>query len=156
MAAPAGNQFWKLRSTHGRDLIFSSPQILWQACIEFFEAWDQRVWVKKDWVGKDAIPVDRETRAPYTLTGMFTFLDIDRKTWDLYRNREEFIPIISRVEQIIFTQKIEGAAVGAYNANIVARELGLKDNQDVTTGGEKINTTPNINLQIDGEDIKLK
>jgi len=132
MSAPKGNQFWKLRSTHGRELIFSSPEILWQACIEYFEATDARKWTKKDWVGKDAIEVTRETDTPYTLTGLFVFLDIDRKTWDLYRNREEFIPVITRIEQIMFTQKLEGAAVGAFNASIIARDLQLKEVSEVS------------------------
>ncbi len=137
MSAPNGNQFWKLRSKHGRDLIFSSPTILWEACVEYLEATDARKWVKKDWVGKDAHEVLREVDTPYTLTGLFVFLDIERKTWDLYRQREEFIPVITRVEQIMFTQKFEGASVGAFNANIISRDLGLKDTSDVNVSDSR-------------------
>lgn len=141
MAAPQNNQFWKLRSKHGRDLIFSSPTILWEACCEYFEATDNRKWVKKDWVGKDATEVNRETETPYTWTGLYLFLDIDHKTWGLYEDREDFIPISARVKLIIFTQKFEGAAVGAFNANIIARDLGLTDKQEntVKTGPVIIN-----------------
>lgn len=138
MPAPEGNQFWKQRCTHGREMIFSSPTILWEACCEYFEATDARKWVKKDWVGKDAIPVERETSTPYTLSGLYVFLDIDRTTWDLYRKREDFISVVTRVQDIMFAQKFEGAAVGAYNSSIIARDLGLKESTDVTTGGEKI------------------
>ena len=133
--APEGNQFWKLRSKHGRDMIFSSPTILWEACVEYFEATDARLWVKKDWVGKDAVEVLRESQPPYTLSGLYVFLDIDRKTWDSYRKREDFFPIVTRVEQIMFTQKFEGAAVGAFNHNIIARELGLLDKQEIKHEG---------------------
>jgi len=129
MAAPKGNQFWKLRSKHGRDLIFSSPTLLWEACCEYFEATDTRKWVRKDWVGKDAVEVERETDTPYTLTGLYVFLDISKQTWSDYRDREGFIDVITRVEQIMYTQKFEGATVGAFNANIIARDLGLKDSQ---------------------------
>jgi hypothetical protein len=38
----------------------------------------------------------------------------------------------------MFTQKFEGATVGAFNANIIARDLGLKDQTDVTTNGNDI------------------
>lgn len=131
MAAPQGNQFWKQRSTHGRDLIFSSPEILWQACIEYFEKTDERKWIKKDWVGKDAIEVYREVETPYTLSGLFVFLDIDHKTWDQYRGRDGYTEITTRVQQIMFTQKLEGAAVGAFNASIIARDLQLKDVSEV-------------------------
>ena len=29
MAAPKGNQFWMLRSKHGRDKLFATPEALW-------------------------------------------------------------------------------------------------------------------------------
>lgn len=131
MAAPAGNQFWKLRSKHGREKIFSSPDILLEAACEYFEATDRRKWIKTEFNGKDAIKCEVPTETPYTLTGLFLYLDIDRKTWDLYRQREEFIPVITRVEAIIYTQKFEGASVGAFNASIIARDLGLADKKDV-------------------------
>lgn len=110
---------------------------MWQACIEYFEVTDARKWYKTEFNGKDAIECKVPTETPYTLTGLFVFLDIDRKTWDLYRHREDFIPIVTRVEQIIYTQKIEGASVGAFNANIVARELGLKDVSDVNVNDSR-------------------
>lgn len=139
MAAPIGNQFWKLRATHGRDLIFSSPSILWQACIEYFEATDKRKWVKKDWVGKEAIEVERETDTPYTLMGLYIFLDITAQTWADYRKREDFIETITRVEQIIYLKKFEGAAVGAYNPSIIARDLGLVDKKEIDKSVTKVN-----------------
>lgn len=141
MASPSGNQFWKLRSTHGRELIFSSPTILWEACCEYFESTDARKWVKKDWVGKDAHAVDRETQTPYTWSGLCLFLDIDVKTWALYENREDFIPICTRVRQIIITQKLEGATVGAFNPMIVSRDIGLVDKTE--------NKNENVNYNIE-------
>jgi hypothetical protein len=134
MAAPIGNQFWKLRSKHGREKIFESPENLWQAAVEYFEATDKRKWIQKDWVGKDAHQVERETDTPYTITGLCLYLDIDEKSFNNYTNKEEykdFFPIITRIRQIIYTQKFEGATVGAYNANIIARDLGLRDKQEI-------------------------
>ena len=37
MAASKNNQFWKLRSKHGRDTLFSSPELLWSAAYEYFD-----------------------------------------------------------------------------------------------------------------------
>lgn len=136
MAAPLENQFWKQRTKHGRDKIFENPEILWEAACEYFEATDTRKWVRKDWVGKDAEEVERESTPPYTLSGLYIFLDIDRKTWELYREREDFIPIVTRIEGIIYTQKFEGASVGAFNANIIARDLGLADKRDEKKDGK--------------------
>lgn len=153
MSAPKGNQFWKLRSKHGRDKIFESPEILWEAACEYFEATDARKWIKTEFNGKDATKCEVPTDTPYTLTGLFVFLDISAQTWKDYRERKDFIEIITRVEQIIYTQKFEGASVGAYNANIIARDLGLKDNSDITSGGQPL---PVITTMVDGKVIDLK
>jgi len=45
MAAPKGNQFWKTRSSHGRNPIFPTPDALWDAACEYFQ-WveDNPLW----------------------------------------------------------------------------------------------------------------
>ena len=44
------------------------------------------------------------------------------------------------MEESIETQQFEGACVGAFNANIIARKLGLADTQEVddTNGGKEL------------------
>lgn len=44
MAASKNNQFWKLRSKHGRDTLFSSPEFLWSAACEYFDWCDENPW----------------------------------------------------------------------------------------------------------------
>ena len=141
--ATIGNQWWKLRAKHGRDKIFKSPEELWNACCEYFEATDARKWVKKDWVGKDATEVERKSDTPYTITGLCIFLGVNRGYFSDFKQNcsPDFSEIITRVEDIMFTQKFEGATVGAFNHNIIARDLGLTDKTDVTSGGEKIEQT---------------
>jgi len=132
--APKGNQFWMLRSKHGRDKLFASPELLWKAAQEYFKHTDKRKWVKKDWVGKDALKVERETETPYTISGMCLYFDCSREWWNEFKNskHEDFIQVITRIEQIIYTQKFEGAVVGAFNANIISRDLGLIDKSELT------------------------
>lgn len=129
MPAPAGNQFWKARAKHGRDKIFSSPQDLWVACVEYFE------WVESNplWEAKvtqyQGVPVDMtlpKMRA-MTISGLCLFLDICEDTWANYRKNEDFFGVISKAEKVIYNQKLSGAAADLLNANIIARELGLKD-----------------------------
>lgn len=122
-------EWW--RPKVGRPRIYNSPEELWQDCVEYFEETDARKWVKKDWVGKDADEVLRETETPYTLTGLFVSLDIGAKTWFDYKQRPEFSAIITRVEAICTTQKVEGALVGAFAHNLVARLEGIKEQTDV-------------------------
>jgi hypothetical protein len=149
MSAPAGNQFWKQRATHGREKIWETPELLWESCMEYFEATDNRKWIKKDWVGKDAEEVERETETPYTWTGLYLFLDCVHSTWQEYEKRQDFTAITARVRHIIYTQKFEGAAVGAFNANIIARDLNLKDSTETDVNIKQI---PKIEYEMPPED----
>lgn len=66
-----------------------------------------------------------------TLSGLCLFLDIHEDTWRLYRAKEDFIEVTTRAEKVIYDQKFSGAAADLLNANIIARDLGLKDRQEV-------------------------
>jgi hypothetical protein len=129
MAAPKGNRFWEARSSHGRDPKFASSDDLWAACCEYFE------WVDDNplWEGKafsyqgEIIKTDMPKMRAMTLSGLCIFLDIARSTWSEYSKKEDFSNITTRVEEIIFDQKFSGAAADLLNANIIARDLGLKD-----------------------------
>ena len=132
MAATKGNQWWKLRSSHGRNPKFETPEQLWDASVEYFEATDSRKWNKIEFHGKDAERCIVEQETPYTKTGLYIFLDISKDTWVNYKERKGFLEVSTRVEGIIYTQKFEGASVGAFNSSIIARDLGLKDNSELT------------------------
>ncbi|MFW5394207.1 terminase small subunit, partial [Yersinia sp. 2544 StPb PI] len=66
-----------------------------------------------------------------TLKGLCLFLDISDETWRSYRAREDFIGVITRAENVIYDQKFSGAAADLLNANIIARDLGLKEQSQV-------------------------
>ncbi len=142
MAAPIGNNFWENRSKHGRPALFESADLLWEAATEYFKATQTRKWIKKDWVGKDAVEVERENETPFTLAGFCIYANASRHWWNELRKRKEeskdvdFLEVITRIEDIMYTQKFEGAAVGAFNANIISRELGLADKQEVDLKAE--------------------
>ena len=54
MGAPTGNEFWKLRSKHGRDKLFQSPELLWDAAEEYFQWSVDNPLIEIDYKGKDA------------------------------------------------------------------------------------------------------
>jgi hypothetical protein len=134
MAAPKGNRFWEARSSHGRDKIFSDEAVLWDAALEYFE-WveDNPLKGAKLFKIKNDEDKDEITESPYskmramTIEGLCLFLDIGTSTWYEYRADEDFADIISRIESVIYSQKFAGAAADLLNANIIARDLGLKD-----------------------------
>lgn len=132
MGAPSGNEFWKLRSKHGRDKIFENPEHLWEAACEYFQWCEQHPLIEIDFRGKDANEVELPKMRAFTWDGLELFIDIhslrDYKTKQEYK---DFSQVITRIEKIIYNQKFTGAAAGFLNPNIIARDLGLADKREV-------------------------
>ena len=153
MSAPEGNQFWKLNSKHGKEKLFSSPDLLWEAAMEYFLWIDEHPLLEQDFIGKDVIEIHRNKMRPYTMKGLCLYLQCNEKY--IYQIKDElFLPVIDKIKSIIFTQKFEGAAAGMLKENLIARDLGLKDSTDITTDGEKINIPHNVSYK--GEDVTPK
>ncbi|UAN59012.1 DNA-packaging protein [Serratia sp. JSRIV004] len=133
MAAPKGNRFWEARSSHGRNPKFESPEALWDACCEYFE-WveanplkETKAFAFQGVVTKEELPKMRAM----TIVGLCIFLDIARSAWYTFKAMEGFSDITTRAEEIIYNQKFSGAAADLLNANIIARDLGLKEQSQV-------------------------
>lgn len=129
MAAPKGNQFWKARTKHGRDKLFASADALWEACCEYFQWVEDNPLMAAELVkfqGQATLTEVPKMRA-MTIAGLCLFLDIDRETWSRWRTDKDFCGIVTRAEEVMFTQKFSGAAAELLNPNIIARDLGLKD-----------------------------
>ena len=145
MAATPGNQWWKLRSKHGCDAIFSTPEILESACEEYFKTTDERNdWDGQNWVGKDGEEVVVKKKVPYSLKGLCVFLGVSShyfsefKKSETFKSNKDFLEVYTRVEDIIQTQQIDGSMMGYYNASLTARLNGLVDKTDMTSGGEPL------------------
>ena len=135
-----GNQNWKLRSKHGRDKIFSDPEILIDAVGEYFSWAEKNPWYRSESIrsgglaGKVVkVPIER----PLTLKALVHFLGISFDTWQLYKNRTEFCEIITTIEAYMYTQKLEGSIVGVFSGNIISRLLGLVDKKEQNIIEEK-------------------
>lgn len=174
-AAPSGNQFWKLRSKHGRDRLFANPQDLWEAACEYFEWCDANPFIKVEQShkagkpyfdekkGEMAVPPDHvklPVMRPYTLEGLCIYLDVNTIYFNNFetslKGKEDesslgFSKVITRIREVIRNQKFSGAASGFFNANIIARDLGLRDATDITSGGDKF-PAPQIILTIPAPD----
>lgn len=134
MGAPKGSQFWKLRSKHGRNKLFATPELLWESACEYFEWCDNHPWVVKKTrkKGKTTENEETPTQMPYSLTGFALYCGASEEFWRAFKkaNHPEFKEVIARVESVIETQQFTGATVGAFNANIISRKLGLIDKQE--------------------------
>ena len=139
----------------GRPPKFQSAEILWQACTEYFR------WVEDNPLYEDRIISfqGKATHEPVakmramTFEGLWLFLDISHTTWARYKKKNDFSSVTTRIETIIRKQKFEGAAADLLNPNIIARDLGLTDKQDITSKGEKISP---INITVSNNEQRDK
>jgi hypothetical protein len=147
MAAPKGNEFWKQRSKHGRDKLFASSELLWEAACEYFK------WCQKNPINDPrSFGGKADIARPFTLQGLCLYLGCNTAYLRQFKADKvkctlDFSTVITEIEETIYQQKFEHAAVGIYKDNIIARDLGLRDNQDVTTDGEKVNQY-NVTLKL--------
>lgn len=149
MAAPKGNRFWEARSSHGRKPKFESADQLWSAAVEYFE-WvennplpEEKLFHAQGIITKDTIYHPR----PMTLSAMRLFLDISEQTWLDYRKKEDFSGVCQEIDAVIYHQKFAGATAGQMNASIIARDLGLRDSQDI-----KQETTATVKHEVSSAD----
>ncbi len=139
MAAPKKNTFWKARSKHGRDKIFKNPEILLESANEYFQ------WCLDNPLYETIIQSGKKFTVPkmraMTIEGLCIFLDIIPKTYYNYCDKKnisykDFLHTTTHISNVLRTQKFEGAAAGLLNSNIIARDLGLSDKQEIKTQEE--------------------
>ena len=138
-----GNQFWKARTNVGRPRLFASSESLWEACCEYFQWVDENPLYEMkafSYQGEVVQEPVAKMRA-MTIDGLCLFLDIAVSTWYEWRKVDDFSEIVAKAESVIRSQKFAGAAADLLNANIIARDLGLADKNQVdhTTAGESLN-----------------
>ena len=140
MAATKGNQFWKARAKHGRDKIFSTPEIMLDAAFDYFK------WVEDNpltkaiiYQGEVSVNPEKLMRA-MTIKGLCIYWGVN----SFYLNDfvgnlnleskidKDFSQVINTIKEIIETQKFEGASAGLLNPNIIARDLGLTDKKELS------------------------
>ena len=158
MAAPKGNQFWKIRSKHGREKLFETPELLLESAQEYFEWCDNNPFVSTKTVTSDKFTTNEEkpTLRPYSRGGWYIYIGCSDSWLKAFKKTcsQDFLTVIESVENIIDTQQWDGATIGVFNSNIIARTLGLMDKQDITTNGDKINTKITIDITMpDGKII---
>lgn len=130
MPAPKGHPLWGNPLNPKK---FKTPEELWEKAIEFFEWCNVNPWMKKEAIksgDKAGELIDIPIQKPYTIEGFCIFANMTFQSFSNYSNGigyETFFEVAARIREIVRTQKFEGATVGAYNANIIARDLGLID-----------------------------
>lgn len=144
----AANRFWMARRTSaGPEPLFADGEALWAACDGYF-CWcvdnpiiEEQLVTYKGMARMVPVPKMR----PMTKRGLCLYLGIAHTTWSAWKkDRPELAAAIERAESVIWEQKFGGAAVGIFNGNLVARELGLADKTDLGGKVEVENLEPRL------------
>jgi len=150
-----GNEFWKLRSKHGRDKIFESKEMLWEEACKYFQNCVDNPLIEVDFVGKDAKRVEKPKMRAFTLHGLCLYLGVNTKYFNDLRDgltgkedeiSKDYSEVVTRIIETIYEQKFTEAAAGFLNQNIISRDLGLVDKKET-----ELNATVS---QITGMEVK--
>lgn len=130
-----GDKFWTKRMPFaGQIPAFASAQELYEAASEAF-SWlhDHPLREEVLFHNKGAVVRTFTTRPrAFTWRGVALCMGISDAAFVHYRKNEEFKPVVDWIESVIHTQKFQGAAVGIFNPNFIARDLGMADRSEVT------------------------
>lgn len=138
MGAPKSNRFWEVRAKHGKDKLFETSELLWEAACEYFEwceenpLYESKGFAFQGIVTKEDFPKIRAM----TLSGLCLFLGCTESYFRSFKSQErkdseDYITVIEKIEKTIYNQKFQGASADLLNANIIARDLGLSDKKEV-------------------------
>jgi hypothetical protein len=159
MGAPKGNRFWELRSKHGRDKLFATPELMWEAACEYFEWCEENPLMKEEGFAFQGMVTHEEfpLMRAMTLSGLCFYLNCNEQYFGNFKRQlpaddKDFSRVIHDIEAVIYNQKFAGAAAGLLKENIIARELGIADKQEFT-GIPMINTPIQINVMDTGYKI---
>lgn len=132
--------FWKSRSKHGRDKLFESSELLWEAAVEYF-IWceENPLWEEKLFHYQGKVTTHRAAKLRvYTMIGLCLYVKCSENYFRAFKNRykdtdkeKDFMMVINDIEQSIKEQQIAGASADLLNHNIISRLLGLADVTEV-------------------------
>ena len=134
MAAPKGNSFYLLRSKHGRDKLFETPELLQNALYEYIETVETNSWeTNQTTVGDSGINSTTKTlQRPFSRKGFYLFIGASETWLNKFKQNcsNDFFKVIEEIEMTIDTQQFDGASIGVFKENIIARIQGIKDNSE--------------------------
>lgn len=119
----------------------STPELMWKLFTQYVQHVKDNPILVQDYVGKDALEVDRKKERPLTMEGFENFVaDIDDMPWSLdhyFSNKdgryEDYVAICSRIRRTIRDHQIAGGMAGIYNPSITQRLNGLTEKVETKT-----------------------
>ena len=140
----------------GRPKNIESPEYLWELFQKYIIDLKEKEseWVRVQYVGKEALRMEDTLKIPLTLEGFKRFCwDIEIGCIEQYfKNINdayiEYLPICSRIKNVIRENQLIGGMLNVFNPSITQRLNNIVERTDITTDGEKINAVTPIQIEI--------
>lgn len=124
-----------------------TPDVLWNLACLYFAGEELDTMIKKDFIrsGESAGKiVEMTTTRPFSWTSFGLFLlanGIKGEILNIKSNRDDHYPefkeVIARIDNVIYQQKFDGAAIGGFNPQLIIRDLGLAEKVDANLKQEQ-------------------
>jgi len=130
------------------------PQELRDRAFEYFDYMRGKVWNRVEPIRSGDLAgtlYEVPTSCPLDLKGFLLFAGFGVRRWETYKADEAYAEVCEWIEMVIETQNYEGAAVGAYNANLIARRHKITDRQETTASVtvDRVGSSPLAGLSLD-------
>ena len=120
MARPKGTKY------------IETPEKMWDYFCEYVKHERDNPMYKVEYVGRDGNTVRTPLETPITFEGFECWLadkniikDLGEYSANTNGNYSDYSTIITRIRQNCFVHNFKGASVGLFNANLIAKKLGL-------------------------------
>lgn len=127
----------------GQPKKIESPEKMWSLFMDYKDHELANPIKRRDYVGKDGRPEDTKMYCALTMEGFSCYLcdlGIIDSVDDYVKNKnglyDAYSPIITRIKNYIYNHNFKGAGVGLLKENLIARQLGIKDKQEIEHKGE--------------------
>ena len=137
-----GNKEW-LKRRNNNPKLWTTPEKFLKDCYRYFDWCDKNPFLIERMVtgGNRATEVGNEKQSrPYSLVGLCVYLGITYQTFLNYETGEawsDYFEVVTHVRNIVEDNQVSGAIAGIYNANIVARLLGLADKKSIAVSDQR-------------------
>lgn len=127
--------YWAWRATTGRPKAIPTPEKLLELAFEYFQEVDDTPILKEELLKGGMFAGDKGTtnlQRPYTWAGLESKLyaagiicRLDEYKRNVTGSYDDFQDALRIIDNEMTDQKFSGAAVGIFNAGIIASDLGL-------------------------------
>lgn len=141
LGLPSFDELMQMCSS-GRPRYFENAQTMYERACAYFQWAVDNPWYRYEYKdhGMQAIEVGR----PFTMEALCMYLRVSVEYFNMFEQGlkiktseedKQFFGVIKFIRHTVRNQKFEGAAIGAFNANLISYDLGIRKDVSQNGGG---------------------